>query len=69
MAQGNFTYDSAEEDWDLPTLQFINSQLENYLKMVGIQITVWISGRNRLYCEQVKRVRDAQISLAISIYI
>jgi len=33
---GRFSYDSAEEDWDLPALQFVNSQLENYLKMVGV---------------------------------
>ena len=29
-----FTYDSAEEDWDLNTLHVLNSQLEAYLKMV-----------------------------------
>ena len=29
-----FSYDSAEEDWDLTTLQFLNSQLEDYVKMV-----------------------------------
>ena len=31
----SFTYDSAEEDWDLNTLHVLNSQLEAYLKMVG----------------------------------
>jgi len=30
------TFDSAEEDWDINTLYFLNSQLESYLKMVGI---------------------------------
>jgi hypothetical protein len=30
-----FSYDSNEEDWDLNTLQFLNSQLESYVNMVG----------------------------------
>lgn len=30
-----FSYDSNEEDWDLTTLQFLNSQLESYVNMVG----------------------------------
>ena len=29
-----FTFDSAEEDWDLNTLHVLNSQLEAYLRMV-----------------------------------
>ena len=29
-----FSFDSAEEDWDLNTLYLLNSQLESYLKMV-----------------------------------
>lgn len=33
--QGRFTYDSNEEDWDIPALEYINSQLEYYLRMVG----------------------------------
>jgi hypothetical protein len=28
-----FSYDSNEEDWDLNTLQFLNSQLESYVNM------------------------------------
>lgn len=31
-----FSYDSAEEDWDIRSLQFVNSQLEKYLNMVRI---------------------------------
>lgn len=38
MAERNFSYDSGEEDWDLNTLKALNSQLENYLRMVGINI-------------------------------
>ena len=34
----SFTYDSAEEDWDLNTLHVLNSQLEAYLKMVGVLV-------------------------------
>lgn len=30
-----FSFDSAEEDWDINTLYYLNSQLESYLKMVG----------------------------------
>lgn len=35
---GKFSYDSNEEDWDLTTLQFLNSQLESYVNMVGTKI-------------------------------
>ena len=38
----SFTYDSAEEDWDLNTLHVLNSQLEAYLKMVGCNIVFLI---------------------------
>jgi len=31
----SFSFDSAEEDWDINTLYYLNSQLESYLKMVG----------------------------------
>ena len=36
-----FTFDSAEEDWDLNTLHVLNSQLEAYLKMV-CSLCSWI---------------------------
>lgn len=32
----HFSYDSGEEDWDIRSLQFVNSQLEKYLNMVRI---------------------------------
>ncbi|KAH3846474.1 hypothetical protein DPMN_088775 [Dreissena polymorpha] len=38
-----FTFDSAEEDWDLNTLYYLNSQLESYLKMLpggGVDMTL-----------------------------
>lgn len=39
-----FSYDSAEEDWDIRSLQFVNSQLEKYLNMVRIpSFNIWFS--------------------------
>ncbi|CAG2219566.1 unnamed protein product [Mytilus edulis] len=39
---GKFSYDSNEEDWDLTTLQFLNSQLESYVNMLpgGVDLTL-----------------------------
>lgn len=39
---GKFSYDSNEEDWDLTTLQFLNSELESYVNMLpgGVDLTL-----------------------------
>lgn len=56
-----FSFDSAEEDWDLNTLYFLNSQLESYLKMLpGGGVDMTLSELQEMAARQQQQIESQQ---------
>ncbi|XP_033736367.1 LOW QUALITY PROTEIN: apoptosis-stimulating of p53 protein 1-like [Pecten maximus] len=57
---GRFTYDSNEEDWDIPVLEYINSQLESYLKMLPGGVDLTLSELQEMASRQQQQIEHQQ---------
>ncbi|XP_052768661.1 apoptosis-stimulating of p53 protein 2-like isoform X2 [Mya arenaria] len=56
-----FTFDSAEEDWDLNTLYYLNSQLESYIKMLpGGGVDMTLSELQEMAARQQQQIESQQ---------
>ncbi|XP_053408798.1 apoptosis-stimulating of p53 protein 2-like isoform X2 [Mercenaria mercenaria] len=56
-----FSFDSAEEDWDLNTLYLLNSQLESYLKMLpGGGVDMTLSELQEMAARQQQQIESQQ---------
>ncbi|XP_041351520.1 apoptosis-stimulating of p53 protein 1-like isoform X2 [Gigantopelta aegis] len=53
-------YYSAEEDWDLGTLQFINQQLEDYLKMLPGGMDLTLNELQEMAARQQQQIESQQ---------